>query len=127
MALDDEFLARIATAVEESLRWQRAAVLPEVRQTIERALITSQLRQAYELCDGSHTGAEIANAVGASPASISGWSRKWRDLGIAHETKDRKIQHLVSLDALGMTIKLDDDGAKKARVNNRSKSPQVDA
>jgi hypothetical protein len=84
------------------LRWQRAAVLPHVRETVETALETTQMRKAYELCDGTRTGGEIGSAVGTSQQTISNWTRRWRDLGIAYDTEDRRARHLVSLDALGL-------------------------
>ena len=88
----------------EQLRWQRAAVLPQVRETVEKTLTTSQLRQAYELCDGSTASSDIAKTVGTSKQNFSGWTRRWRDLGIAFENESRKIQHLTSLKALGIAL-----------------------
>lgn len=121
MAGGDELLLRIAEATEEAVRWQRAAVLPQVRQTIERTLGTTQQRQAYEMCDGTTSGAYIAKAVGASPASISTWTRGWRDLGIAYENDDRKTRHLVSLESLGLPVKLDHDKATGRHGGGRSR------
>lgn len=106
MATTEELLAEI-------LRWQRAAVLPEVRKTIESALTaktadaTKKLRTAYEMCDGTKPGSEIAAALGVSNQSISNWTRRWRELGIAHETDDRRIRHLVSLEALGLALEVE--------------------
>jgi hypothetical protein len=97
-------LSRLLAVAEEQLRWQRASVLPQVRETIEKTLTTSQLRQAYELCDGSKASSEIADAVGTSKQNFSSWTRRWRDLGIAFETDKRKIQHLTSLKALGISL-----------------------
>lgn len=99
-------MASVEELLTEMLRWQRAAVLPEVRRTIEQALTTTQLRRAFEMCDGTKTGSEIASAVGVSAQSVSNWTRRWRDLGIAYETDDRRIRHLVSLDALGLPIEV---------------------
>jgi hypothetical protein len=88
----------------EQLRWLRAAAMPGVRRTIVDALPKPEQRRAFELCDGSRSGAEVASAVGVSPQSISNWSSAWRNLGIAHETEERKIKHLISLAALGVEI-----------------------
>jgi len=82
----EELLANLLATAQEHLRWQRAFALPEVRKTIERTLTTSQLRRAYEMCDGTKQSTEIATDVGTSKASMSGWTRRWRDLGIAYET-----------------------------------------
>ena len=106
MASTEELLAEI-------LRWQRAAVLPEVRKTIESALsaktadATKKLRIAYEMCDGTKPGGEVAVAVGVSKQSISNWTRRWRELGIAYETGERRIRHLVSLEALGLPLEVE--------------------
>jgi len=89
---------------EEQLRWTRAAAMPRVRQTISTALPKSEQRQAFELCDGSRSGPEVAKAVGVSRQSISNWATVWRQLGIAYEVDDRKIRHLVSLTALGIPM-----------------------
>jgi hypothetical protein len=37
-----DLLARLVEVAEEQLRWQRAAVLPQVRETILQALRTTQ-------------------------------------------------------------------------------------
>jgi hypothetical protein len=100
----EELLGELVETAREQLRWQRAAVLPEVRKTIERTLTTTQLRRAYELCDGKTQGSDIAAAVGTSPQSISAWTRRWRDLGIAYEADSRRTRHLVSLSTLGIPI-----------------------
>lgn len=97
-------LSRLLAVAEEQLRWQRASVLPEVRDTVEKTLTTSHLRQAYELCDGSKASSEIAKEVDTSKQNFSGWTRRWRDLGIAFENEDRRIQHLTSLRALGISL-----------------------
>jgi hypothetical protein len=102
-----ESLARLVEVAEDQLRWQRAAVLPEVRKTIEQALTTTQLRRAYEMCDGQTPNTEIAKAVKTSKQSMSGWTRRWRDLGIAYEA-ERGIRHLTSLKALGLPTEVDE-------------------
>jgi hypothetical protein len=112
MATTDELLARLIEINAEQLRWQRAAALPELRRTIEDALNKTQLRTAYELCDGTRTGAEIGQAVGTTKQSISNWTRRWRDLGIAYEDGGR-TRHLISLGALGLPIKFEE---KKSRA-----------
>jgi biotin operon repressor len=96
--------AALLKVAEEQLRWVRAAAMPDVRQTISAALQNSEQRRAFELCDGSRSGPEVAKAVGVSRQSISNWSTAWRQLGIAYDVEDRKIRHLVSLAALGIPI-----------------------
>ncbi len=103
----EESLARLVDIAEEQHRWQRASVLPGVRKTVEQTLTSTQLRRAYELCDGKTTSRNIATAVGASNASVSGWTRRWRDLGIAYDTEDG-IKHLASLKSLGLPVEIDD-------------------
>jgi CRP-like cAMP-binding protein len=113
MASTEELLARLVEIAEDQLRWQRAAVLPDVRRTVEQALTTTPLRKAYEMCDGKTQGSDIAKAVGTSAASFSKWTRRWRDLGIAYETESRRIKHLTSLKSLGLTIQLDDERGRQ--------------
>jgi hypothetical protein len=98
-------MERLIAVAEDQLRWQKAAVLPQVRQTIRAALNTEAKRQAYELHDGARQSAEIAKVVGTSKQNLSGWTREWRDLGIAYEVPvngGRCIKHLASLRSLGL-------------------------
>jgi hypothetical protein len=106
MLTTDESLAQLVEIAEEQLRWLRASVLRDVRTSIESALTTTQLRRAYEMCNGDTTSRDIANAVAASPASLSNWTRRWRDVGIAYETDRGRIKHLVSLAALGIPVEV---------------------
>lgn len=105
MPTTEELLAELLDTAQEQLRWIRASVLPDVRRTIETSLSTTQLRRAYEMCNGETTKQTIASAVGASPASLSNWTRRWRDVGIAYETGGG-IKHLVSLAALGIPLEV---------------------
>jgi hypothetical protein len=108
-------LTELLAVAEEQLRWQRAAALPQVRDTIEHALSSTQLRHAYELCDGEHTLRQIARTVGAGLGSLSRWTRNWRNLGIAFERADGRIQHLVSLEALGLPIETSEPQRRQRR------------
>jgi hypothetical protein len=104
----EDFLAELLSVAQEQLRWQRAAVLPQVRTTVEQALQSTQLRTAYELCDGEHTLRQIGAAVNAGVGSVSRRTKTWRDLGIAFEGADGRIQHLVSLASLGLPVDVAD-------------------
>jgi transposase-like protein len=108
---DDEFLAELVALTREQLRWQRASVLPQVRRTIEEALSSTKLRRAFEMCDGRTASNDIAKSVGVSPQALSGWTRRWRDLGIAFEVDGRRVQHLTSLATLGLPTQLDDNSS----------------
>lgn len=108
-------MEQLIAIAEEQLRWQRAAVLPQVRQTVADTLLTAQQRKAYELHDGSMPSSEIATDVGISKQGMSGWTRRWRDLGIAYEVstaKGTRIKHLTTLRALGLELEVPDDRAK---------------
>jgi hypothetical protein len=102
----DEGQTRIEELLTEQLRWQRAASMSTVRETVAGALSTTQLRKAYELCDGTKASSDIAAEVGISPQGFSNWTRRWRNLGIAYEVEGRRISHLISLAALGIPIEL---------------------
>src|ERR1700754_3481726 len=106
-------LSRLGEIAEEQLRWQRAAVLPQGRVTIATALNSKAKRQAYEMHDGQTKGTEIASAVRTSKSNLSGWTRVWRDLGIAYEIDGdggTRIRHLASLRSLGLDLDPDKDG-----------------
>jgi hypothetical protein len=115
MPTTDELLAELLETSREQLRWQRAASLPGVRETVEETLSTTQLRRAYELCDGTRPSGDIASTVGTSPQNFSTWTRRWRNLGIAHETDGRRIHHLVSLAALGLPVEIDQNPGGRRR------------
>jgi biotin operon repressor len=112
MGTSEDLLIRLLATAQEQLRWQRASVLPQVRETIHQALETAQMRRAYELCDGTRSGSEIGSAVGTTKQTISKWTRRWRELGIAYDTEERRVRHLISLDALGLPV---DVGGEKTR------------
>lgn len=97
----------LLAVAEEQLRWLRVAALPQVRETIETALTKTEMRRAYELCDGNHTGAQLAKAAGVSPQSISNWTKRWRNIGIAYEVKGGAIRHLISLESLELPLEVD--------------------
>lgn len=105
---------QVEEILEEQLRWQRAAAMPSVRETVASALATTQLRQAYELCDGRLKSSEIAERVGISKQAFSDWTRRWRNLGIAYEVEQRKIRHLISLAALELPLEIKDEKAGRS-------------
>jgi hypothetical protein len=123
MATTDDLLAALLATAQERLRWQRAAVLPQVRKTIEQALATTALRRAYEMCDGTNASADIAKAVGTSPQSMSRWTNRWRDLGIAYEIEGRRVKHLTSLSALGLPLEVDGDEGNGPAGQSGLKNP----
>jgi hypothetical protein len=113
MAEAQSTLEQLLVVAQEQLRWLRASVLPQVRQTIDATLTNTQLRRAYEMCDGKKPGNEIARAVGTTPQSFSNWNKRWRDLGIAYEVEGR-IRHLASLASLGLPVEVEDARGRKA-------------
>jgi hypothetical protein len=120
MPTQEDLLLQIADIAAEQLRWQRASALPQVRQTVDETLTTSQLRRAFEVCDGERQGQDIANTLGVSKQSFSGWTRRWRDLGIAFETPDRRIKHLVSLRSLGLPLEVREKKGQGQRDTGRT-------
>jgi hypothetical protein len=111
----NEFLRELLDVMNEQLRWQRAAVMPSVRATLDDTLTTTRMRQAYELCDGTNSATSVAKDINVSKAAISRWTKRWRELGIAYETRDRCIRHLVSLNAVGLPVEV--DAAESASKN----------
>jgi predicted DNA-binding protein (UPF0251 family) len=102
----EEMEARRLKVAEEQLHWMRAAAIPQVRHTVDAALTSSKERKAFELCDGNRTSTEVGRAVGVPKTTLSGWTRKWRNLGIAYEVDERKIRHLTSLAALELALEV---------------------
>jgi hypothetical protein len=103
----EELLTRQLAVVEEQLHWLRAAAIPQVRVSVEAALTTTKERKAFELCDGERTSTDVGKSVGVPKTTLSGWTRNWRNLGIANEIATEhgtRIKRLISLAALGIPI-----------------------
>jgi hypothetical protein len=96
--------SKLLAVAEEQLRWLRAAALPQVKETVDSALPKTEMRKAFELANGTKTGAQLAEAVGVSPQSISNWTKRWRNLGIAYENADGAVCHLISLESLELSL-----------------------
>jgi hypothetical protein len=115
MATAEELLTEMAATAQEQLRWTRAAAVADVKRTIEETLTTTTQRKCYEALDGTRSGSEAAQASGASNASVSGWARRWRELGIAYEYAPEsgraRTKHLVSLEDLGVPVEVDGAGS----------------
>lgn len=99
----------VEALLADQLRWLRAAALPSVRETVEKALGKTDQRRAYELCDGSRTATEVAAAIGVSQQAVSKWAKNWRNLGIAHEVEGRKIKRLISLAAHELPLEVKEE------------------
>lgn len=104
--LDDESatpaMREIVDILREQAAWLRALAMPSLRATVQNAFEGDGERRAFEASDGTRTGRDIADLVGASPASVSRWWKKWRSLGIAIEVAPRRTSHLISLSDLGL-------------------------
>ncbi len=110
----EEILMQLLATAQEQQRWQRAAVLPAVRQTVAENVKSTDQRKAFEMCNGKTPNKEIAQAIGKSEATISRWTSSWRDAGIAYEAQDG-TQHLVSLETLGLPIEVPEGQDARSR------------
>jgi hypothetical protein len=96
----EQVIQRIAAALEEQARWQRLIGLRVGREVLIGALGSDQLRLAYSLCDGEHTLRQIASEVGVALGTVSNWTRKWRDLGVAYENANGRMCYLIPHESL---------------------------
>lgn len=119
MGTVEQILAQLLATAQEQQRWQRAAVLPVVRQTVAETVKSTEQRKAFEMCDGKTPNKEIAEAIGKSEAPISRWASSWRDTGIAYEA-EHGTRRLVSLDALGLPIEVPDGQDAGTAARSRS-------
>lgn len=107
--LDDQSakpaMLEVLGVLREQAAWLRALAMPSLRPTVQKAVESEGERRAFEASDGTRTGRDIADLVGASPASVSRWWKKWWSLGIAIEVAPRRTSHLVSLSDLGLALK----------------------
>lgn len=114
MATAEELLAELLDVARDQLRWQRAAALPGVRETVDQTLTRTQLRKAYELCDGSRTRTTVAAEVGTTQQSVSNWTRLWCDLGIAYEADGGRVRHITSLKWLGLPVDVPEAAGRRS-------------
>jgi hypothetical protein len=82
-------LGRLVAVAEEQLQWQCAVAPPQARETIERALTTTQLRRAYELLNGEHRNIDVAKSVETSEASVNQWSSAGATWGLPTRWPER--------------------------------------
>jgi hypothetical protein len=101
-----ELMVELVEVAREQLRWQRASTIPSVRAALDEALTTTAMRRAYELCDGSRTFRDISKEAGVAIGTLSGWSRRWREQGLAYEESGGRLRHLIGLEALGLPIEI---------------------
>lgn len=82
----------------------RPIAATQTRGLCQEVLATREQRVAYEACDGTKAGRDIATVAGVSPASVSTWSKRWRELGLVIENSDRFLKHQFSLNSLGIPL-----------------------
>ena len=103
MAPDSSDL-EVISLLREQVAWLRAIALPTIRGTLETMFGSDAERIAYEASDGTRTGQDVRALAGVSAATVSGWWKKWRSLGVAVEVEPRRTAHLISLTDLGIPM-----------------------
>jgi DNA-binding CsgD family transcriptional regulator len=107
--LPEDPLRELLAVAREQLRWTRAVAIPQLRTTLGLVLNSTEKRRVYELCDGKLASKEIAERLGIPVTTISTWTREWRNLGLASQVEERRIQHIVSLRAIGLEQVVSED------------------
>jgi hypothetical protein len=74
-----------AKILKEILKWIRFAGLKEVKAVLISELDTDQKKQVYQLSDGSKARAELVKLTGVSAGAISGYWKKWANLGLGEK------------------------------------------
>jgi IS30 family transposase len=97
-------ISEVITLLEEQTRWLRILAMPQLHAAVQSALPTTQERNAFELCDGSHAGTDIARLVGVNKSTVSRWFKCWREAGIAYEDSSGRPRHLIGLTSMGVTL-----------------------
>lgn len=97
-------LEELVAVAREQLRWTKASGIGEVRHTLIEVLDRNELRLAYEAMDGQRTQQDIATESGVSTGSVSNYGRAWRALGLVFENEAGRLEHLVSLPDLGVSL-----------------------
>jgi hypothetical protein len=71
--------------LSEILKWVRFAGIKEVKEALISELDTDKKKVVYHLSDGNHTLSEIVKMSGASAGAISGYWKKWTNLGFGEK------------------------------------------
>lgn len=93
--------------LREQLRWIKASAIGEVRRSLLETLDPGSHRRAYEAMDGTRTQREIADEAGVGTGSVSVWGRSWKTLGLVFDNPEGRLEHLSSLENLGVSVEND--------------------
>lgn len=113
----DSLLAELLAVAREQLRWQQVTAFPAVRATVEALLSTAQMRQVYELCDGTRSFREVAAQGGVALGTVARWTRRWKNAGLAYEDASGRVCHLIGLDTLGLSPETAETSTERARTS----------
>jgi hypothetical protein len=68
--------------LKEILKWLKFSGMKEVKAVLTSELDTDQKKLVYHLSDGLKSRAEIIKITGVSGGAISGYWKKWTNLGL---------------------------------------------
>lgn len=100
----EDALNELVSIAKQQLRWQQAATLPDIKEALSAALVTTEMRKVYEACDGKRSFREIADATGVPQATVGRWTQNWREVALLFEADSGRMEHLVSLESIGLPV-----------------------
>lgn len=94
----ESLLEDLITSVQEQLQWQKVAVLPAVKAEIDRSLVTDEMKNVYQACDGKRSLRDISKATGVATSTVARWTKNWRESGIIFENSNSRLCKLIGLE-----------------------------
>src|SRR4051794_3996638 len=99
---EQELLTRLVALQEESVRLQRAALVPQLRRLATELLVKGAQRAAYDALDGQRTMRDVSADSGVALGTLGRWVAGWRQAGLVFDNAFGRVEHLMSLGALGI-------------------------
>lgn len=99
-------LERIATLLEEQLRWSRLLGLVALKPILQKELSDEKTTGAYFLSDGLRSTRDIAKLVKIGNKTVGNYWCRWEKLGIVEESTKFKgrMKHSFNLESVGIEI-----------------------
>jgi hypothetical protein len=102
----NEKVEQIRKTLEEVLYWIKLANKPTLKSTLIQELDSVEKKKVYELTDGYNSQYDIESLTKVSRRMVGYYWQKWYSLGVVIKSEQRKgrMQKLVSLDEIGITV-----------------------
>jgi len=100
----NRLLKRLVALMEENVRYARFQALPEIRRTLEQALVTEVDRRIYQASFHDRTVSEVARQAGTSRSNVQRKKQDWvtRGIMVPSGTRAGRWERAFDLEAIGL-------------------------